>query len=253
MKFVRFGILAVATLAVSAAQAQVTIINDERLAYEQIQEALNAFSLNRATRFELQITESADFWTKRQGYTEGSLVFDSVSLKPGIRFELNEYAGGKLQSKALLRRLVADGSTFYVYDAASNTYTASPYTGQDLFRLIAKATKSTPSTLIGKLLLQAYGGAYPTFNPAEWLPRAVQVPAGKNDAFATLQLGNSNVGETSVAFGTSSLEKIIYTQRAPGNVLNAPSVNWELTNFRSGGAFGNFRFTPPLKSKQVPQ
>jgi hypothetical protein len=252
MRLVRFGVLAVVTLAVGAAQAQVTILTDERLAYDQIQEALNAFSVNRSAKFELKITESADFWTKRYGYTEGSFLYDTLSAKPSLLFELNEFGGSKLQAKTLLRRMVADGSTFYVYDVASNTYSASPYTGRDLFRFIAKATRSTPSTLIGKLLLQAYGGPYPSFKPSDWLPRAQPVPAGKNDAFATLQYGNSNIGETSVAFNLSSLGQILYTQRAPGNMLNAPSINWELTTFRSTGGFGNYRFAPPANAKQVP-
>lgn len=237
----------------AGANAQGIIFEDNsQVAFEQIRQAYYGLSQQRSFSFTIDITESKDFANKRYRQMRGAIVLDSVQQSNVLKFELSEYFGNAVQPGGLMRRIVADGNNFYVYDARANTYQVAKYSGDQrrrrFFQLLSKATADGPSSLVGRLVNEVYGGEYPRVT--NWIPRSRPQPAGNRESTTFFIRQNQDGGETSIAF-YSPLMRIMYTDRAGQNVITSPYVSWTLNLNWGNGWLGNFGFKPPMNAKEV--
>ncbi|MBC8066557.1 MAG: hypothetical protein H7Y17_17130 [Chlorobia bacterium] len=241
-----------ASVAAGAAAQGIIFEDNSQVAFEQVQQAYYGLSRQKSFTFTIDITESKDLTTKRYSQIRGAIVLDSVQQSNVLKFELSEYAGHAMQPGSLTRRIVADGSNFYDYDARANTFRAATYSGErrrrQFFQLLDKATAQGPSSLVGRLVNEVYGSQYPRVT--NWIPGSRPQPAGTKESTTFFIKQNRNGGETSIAFG-SPLMRIMYTDRAGQNILTSPYSAWTLNLGWGNGWLGNFGFKPPLNAREI--
>lgn len=240
-------------LASCVAPAQGILFEDQTgLALEQIHEAYIGLANQRSLRFKIDVTESQSLLNSRRGTIVGSVVFDSPQQRNILRLEVLEYSGHQIEVKKLLRRIVADGNRFYVYDAVANSYSVAAYAGENrnrqFFNLLEKAAGNGPLSLFSRLTTQVYAGPYPTFR--NWIPGSRFQPSGKKENTIFMILPLQNGGERSVMI-SSPLVNVIYTERLGANPANSPQTTWNMMLNWNQGAFGNFEFRAPLNAKDV--
>lgn len=240
-------------LASCLAPAQGILFEDQTgLALEQIHEAYVGLAHQRSLRFKIDVTESQSPLNARRGTIMGSVIFDSPLQRNVLRLEVLEYSGHQVEVKRLLRRIVADGNKFYVYDAVANSYSVASYAGENrnrqFFGLLEKAAGSGPLSLFSRLMTQVYADRYPTFR--NWIPGSRFQAAGKKENTIFMILPLQGGGERSVMIA-SPLVNVIYTDRLGPNPVNSPQTTWSMSLNWNQGGFGNFEFRAPLNAKDV--
>lgn len=249
----RFIPILILGLASSIAPAQGVFFEDQTdLALEQIREAYIGLANQRSLRFKIEVTESNSPLNARRGTIVGSVVFDSPLQRNVLKLEVLEYSGHQVEVKRLLRRIVADGSKFTIYDAVANSYSVASYAGENrnrqFFGQLEKAAGSGPLSLFSRLITQVYADRYPTFR--NWIPGSRFQAAGKKENSIFMILPLQSGGERSVMIA-SPLVNVIYTDRLGPNPVNSPQTTWNLSlNWNQGGS-GNFEFRAPLNAKDV--
>lgn len=240
------------SLLAGAAFGQGVIFEDQTsLAYCQAQEAVEALAHQSSLRFTIDVTESPGaLKTQRYGLVTGSIVLPSIWKPNAPYFEFSEYSSKLAMPQNLLRQVVADGSRFYIYDAATRTYTVDTYSGpqriSQFFKLMNRATSSGPVSLFGRLVSQTYEGRYPKFTP--WIRGAYGVPTGKKSSTITFTREDRFGGEESIAFN-SPLQSVMYTSRPFGNSATGPFTSWNMGMTWNGASLLGYSFTPPLGAK----
>ncbi len=234
------------------APAQIIRFEDpEELAHSQINEAFWGLWRQRSLAFRINVNERASFLSQRNGTISGWVVFDSLTQRDVLKLDISEYSGGVAEKQILLRRIVADGSKFLVYDPKSNTYTVTNYAGpnrtRQFYSLIDKVAGDGPLLLFSRLADQVYSGPQPRFR--NWLPGSYLQPAGKKESNIFMIQPFPGGGERSIML-MNPLVGVIYTHRLSQN-LNGPQTTWNLSLNWNQGGFGKFDFVPPMNAKQV--
>ncbi len=241
------ALISTALLVSSVAVAQ------EKDCERKIQQSYEHLAKLPSIRFRMQGTEGGGVISANSTFAEAIFSIRNEDGRPVYRFESKEYAGGDLAHINPIRRIVADGGNFYIYNVADNTYSVSRYRGRrglsQLVQMIDDAADDGPLMLLGKLMVQIYGDGFPVFK--NWLPGGFPVSDRTSVVYSR---GSAPLTTTTIAFTTVPMLGISYVEQA-GNAISPRTVRYKLMtesivlSDSVGGA--NFTFVPPNGSKEI--